>query len=128
MRTSLCCRSRFMAAVVYCLLCWSSAPVFAALRDALPTTASADHWRQAAQYRQEAERVQQVIRRYQILKEIYTTGSRGISPGFNPLGRREMVERVQRVIQYFTQEEHDLEQRAADEEQLAQHTHPLRTR
>ena len=54
------------------------------------------------------------------METIYSVGSRGVSPGFNYSGRRDMVERVKRVIADFTQEKQELEHQAAQEERRAQ--------
>lgn len=81
------------------------------------------HSAQAAKYREEAEQLQQAIQRYQLMEEIYEKGSKGRSPGFNPQGRRNMAERVKRVIQYYTQAKQELEQLAAAHEKLAQVPH-----
>jgi hypothetical protein len=110
------------SAVVFCLLLgWSHPPAFGSQQNAQQTTEGILHQQQAAQRRQRVEQLEQVIQHYQIMEKVYTVGSRGISPGFNPTGRRDMVERVKRAIQYFTRKEHELEQQAAAEERPAQY-------
>ena len=100
--------------------CWSSPTGTGGPTIATPAEEGALHRQRAVAYLQEAEQLEQAIERYQIMEKIYSVGSRGVSPGFNYSGRRDMVERVKRVIAYFTQEEHELENQAAQEENLAQ--------
>ena len=78
------------------------------------------HRTQAATYRQEAAQLSKAIDRYELLARIYSYGSEW-SPGtMNPQGRRFMVVRTKRVIQYFTQEKQEKERLAADHDALAQ--------
>jgi len=120
MKTPIFVTSAITVAALCLLPFWQCNLAFAGPQEKKNITDKVYHQEKAAQYRQEAEQLQQAIQRYQIMEEIYQKGSRGISPGFNSGGRRDMVERVKRVMQYFTQEEHELEQQAAEEEQLAQ--------
>lgn len=75
---------------------------------------------QAAEYRREALRLDSAIQRYALMERVYRNGSDRSSGTMNPQGRRLMVERTKRLIHYFTQKQHDIEQRAADYEALAQ--------
>jgi hypothetical protein len=76
-------------------------------------------------YLQEVEQLEQAIKGSMIMENIYSVGSRGVSPGFNYSGRRDMVERVKRVVANFTQAKQGLEQQAAQEERRAQNArHP----
>ncbi len=120
MKTPIFVTSAITAAALCLLPFWQCNLAFAGPQEKKNITDEVYHQEKAAQYRQEAEQLQQAIQRYQIMEEIYQKGSRGISPGFNSLGRRDMVERVKRTVHYFTREAREFEQRAAEEEQLAQ--------
>ncbi len=114
------------------LLLWRAAPgwVLPIETEAPLKTMSAHeyalHQERASEYRQEAQQLAQAIERYQIMERLYSIGSRGMSPGFNYSRRRDMVERVQRIIEYFAQKERDLEKRAAQEERWVQCGQPVR--
>ncbi len=105
--------------------CWSSPIEAGTPPETTLVEESALHRQQAVVDLQEAEQLEQAIKRYELMEKMYSVGSRGVSPGFNYAGRRDMVERVQRVIAYFTQEKQELEKQAAQEERLAQNArHP----
>jgi hypothetical protein len=104
--------------------CWSSPTGIGAPPQTTPAEEDALHRRRAVEYLQEVEQLEQAIERYQVMEQIYSVGSRGSSPGFNYSGRRDMIERIKRVIAYFTQEEQQLEEQAAQEERLAQSAEP----
>jgi len=78
------------------------------------------HRTQAATYRQEASQLDKAIEHYKIMARIYTYGSERPSGTMNPQGRRLMVVRTKRVIQYFTQERQEKERLAADHDAFAQ--------
>jgi hypothetical protein len=78
------------------------------------------HRAQATMHSQEAGRLDQALRRYEIMQRIYQNGSDRSSGTANPQGRRLMVERTKRVIYYFTQKKQETERRAAEHEALAQ--------
>jgi hypothetical protein len=92
-----------------------------AASDEDPYGRDASYYRtQAAEYRQEAGRLNQAIQRYEIMERIYQNGSDRSSGTMNPQGRRLMVERTKRVIQYFAQKKQETERQAAEHEALAQ--------
>ncbi len=78
------------------------------------------HRTQATTYRQEAAQLNKAINRYELMTRIYTSGSERSSGTMNPQGRRLMVVRTKRVIQYFAQEKQEKERLAADHDALAQ--------
>ena len=97
-----------------------SPPVTAA-SDEHPSGRDANYYRtQAAEYRQEAVQLGTAIQRYEIMARVYQNGSDRSSGTMNPQGRRLMVQRTKRVIQYFTQKKQETDQRAADHAALAQ--------
>ncbi len=108
------------ALLFYAYPCWSSSTDAETPPKTGPAEESSLHRQRAVADLQEAEQCEQAIKRYEIMEKIYSVGSRGVSPGFNYSGRRDMVERVKRVIAYFTQEKQELEKQAAQEERLAQ--------
>ena len=91
--------------------------------DGLPQTLlmnASYHRTQATTYRQEAAQLDKAIKRYELMAQIYRTGSERASGTVNPQGRRLMVMRTKRVIQYFMQEKQEKERLAADYDALAQ--------
>lgn len=78
------------------------------------------HRAQATTYRQKAAQLDKAIQRYELMAQIYKTGSERSSGTVNPQGRRLMVVRTKRVIQSFAQEKQEKERLAANHDALAQ--------
>jgi hypothetical protein len=108
-----------IAAMAFCLtLPWQPERTFGEKPEARWADDAAYHRAQAAKYRQEAEELQHTIQHYQIMAEIYERGSERPT-AMNPQGRQRMVERASRMIQYFSQAKEEMEQLAAEYEELA---------
>lgn len=111
------------ASLVAILLLWSGfAPVLRGQEHVPPTE---DHLAIAARYRQEAVETQEAIKRHQLAADIYRKGSEEAAAGFNPQGRKQMVQHCERVITYYTKTAKELDAMAAEHEALArQSTNP----
>lgn len=78
------------------------------------------HRASAGQYRQEAAALREAITRHQISLDVYRKGSEEPNTaGFNPQGRKRMVEHCQRLIADYTEAAKELEAMAAEHEALA---------
>ncbi len=105
------------SAVVLFLLWSGFAP---ALRGQESTLPAAGHMAIAARYRQEATETRESIKRHQIAADIYRKGSEEPNTaGFNPQGRKQMVQHCERVIRYYTEAAKELDAMAAEHEALA---------
>ncbi len=106
-----------VCAVVLFLLWAGVAPVLHGQESARPTE---DHLAIAARYRQEATETREVLKRHQIAADIYRKGSEEPNTaGFNPQGRKRMVQHCERVIAYYTEAAKELDAMAAEHEALA---------
>ena len=74
----------------------------------------------AAEYRNEAVEMREAIKRHQIAADIYRKGSeQAYGAGWNPQGRKQMVQHCERLIAYYTEAAKELEAMAAEHEALA---------
>lgn len=104
------------SAVVLFLL-WSG---FASILQGQESTLPAEnHLAIAARYRKEAAETREAIKRHQIAADIYRKGSEEAAAGFNPQGRKQMVQHCERVIAYYTKTAKELDAMAAEHEALA---------
>lgn len=83
------------------------------------TLPAAGHMAIAARYRQEATETRESIKRHQIAADIYRKGSEEAAAGFNPQGRKQMVQHCERVIRYYTEAAKELDAMATEHEALA---------
>ncbi len=98
-------------------LLWSGfAP---ALRGQESTLPAEGHMAIAARYRQEATETREAIKRHQIAADIYRKGSEEAAAGFNPQGRKQMVQHCERVIRYYTEAAKELDAMATEHEVVA---------
>lgn len=112
-----------ITAIIFCLiLLWQGNSALGEQPEARWADDAAYHRAQAAKYRQEAEELQHTIQHYQIMAEVYERGSERPT-AMNPQGRRRMVERARRVMQYFSQAKEEMERLAAEHEQMAKVVH-----
>jgi flagellar biosynthesis/type III secretory pathway protein FliH len=115
-----------IAAIAFCLaLPGQYERVLAEPPEAQWADDAAYHRAQAAKYREEAAELQHTIQHYQIMAEVYERGSERAT-AMNPQGRQRMVALAKRVMQYFSQAKQDLEQLAAEHEEMVKvpHTPP----
>lgn len=106
-----------VCAVVLFLLWAGVAPVLHGQESTLPAEG---HMAIAARYRQEATETREVIKRHQIAADIYRKGSEEPNTaGFNPQGRKQMVQHCERVVAYYTEAAKELDAMAAEHEALA---------
>ncbi|MBI3245483.1 MAG: hypothetical protein HYZ50_03115 [Deltaproteobacteria bacterium] len=106
------------ASLVAIFLLWSGfAPV---LRGQEHVPPAEDHLTIAARYRQEAAETREALKRHQIAADIYRKGSEEAATGFNPQGRKQMVQHCERVIAHYTKTAKELDTMAAEHEALAQ--------
>jgi hypothetical protein len=106
------------AAVALFLLWGAFAPVLQGQERAQP---GEDHVAIAARYRQEATETREAIKRHQIAADIYRKGSEEAAAGFNPQGRKQMVQHCERVIAYYTDAAKELDAMAAEHEALTKY-------
>lgn len=112
-----------IAAIAFCLvLPGQYERVVAEQPEAQWADDAAYHRAQAAKYREEAAELQHTIQHYQIMAEVYERGSERPT-AMNPQGRQRMVALAKRVMQYFSQAKQDLEQLAAEHEEMAKVEH-----
>lgn len=79
------------------------------------------HLASASQYRNEAAETRGAIKRHQMAAAIYRKGSeQSYGAGWNPQGRKQMVQHCERVIRYYTEAAKELDAMAAAHEALAQ--------
>lgn len=91
-----------------------------ALRGQERTRPAEDHLAVAARYRQEAAELREAIKRHQIALDVYRKGSEEPhTAGFNPQGRKRMVQHCERVIAYYTETAKELEAMAEAHEAAA---------
>lgn len=108
--------SAVCAAVLFLL--WAG--VASVLRGQESTLPAAGHMAIAARYRQEATETRESIKRHQIAADIYRKGSEEPNTaGFNPQGRKQMVQHCERVIAYYTEAAKELDAMAAEHEAVA---------
>lgn len=113
---------RFVTGSVVCIVAllflWNGfVPVLQGQESTLP---AAGHMAIAARYRQEATETREAIKRHQIAADIYQKGSeQSYGAGFNPQGRKQMVQHCERVIAYYTKAAEELDAMAAEHEALA---------
>ena len=103
---------------VTAFLLWSGfAPV---LQGQESTPPAKGHLATAARYHQEATETREAIKRHQIAADIYRKGSEEPNTaGFNPQGRKQMVQHCERAIAYYTKAAQELEAMAAEHEAVA---------
>lgn len=112
-------RMMFSGAVcaVTVFLFWGGfAPVLHGQESPLPASG---HMAIAARYRQEATQMRKVIKGHQIAADIYRKGSEDAAAGFNPQGRKQMVQHCEQVIRYYSEAVKELDAMAAAHEALA---------
>jgi hypothetical protein len=84
------------------------------------TSPAEEHQAIAAQYRQEAAETRKSIKRHQIAADVYRKGSeQSYGAGFNPQGRKQMVQHCERVIRYYTEVAKELDAMTAEHEAVA---------
>lgn len=106
-----------VCAVVLVLLWSGFAPT---LRGQEIPSPGEQHRASAGQYRQEAAALREATTRHQISLDVYRKGSEEPNTaGFNPQGRKRMVEHCQRLIADYTEAAKELEAMAAEHEALA---------